>query len=265
MLSEGTSGGQNCRRTVPIVKLRPLWKPTACRAATYGLAIVLMFSGCASRRPAVNPPAPAPLPQTLPPGQQPTTQPPQGTTGVSVQYTEQGIASWYGAQFNGRRTSNGEIYNMFQYTAAHRTLPFGAVVQVTNLNNGKQVEVRINDRGPFVGNRVIDLSYSAAVAIGMIDTGTASVRLDVIAGPNPNIGFFGVQVGAFQLEQNATRLRDQLSTRYSPVTIATLELPDGVYYRVRVGRFPSQAAAQQLATEIHDQDAVVAFVVRLDN
>ena len=224
-----------------------------------------MLSGCASRRPAANPPAPAPVAQTLPPGQQPTVQPPQGPSGVSGQYTEQGIASWYGAQFNGRRTSDGEIYNMFQYTAAHRTLPFGAVVQVTNLNNGKQVEVRINDRGPFVGNRVIDLSYSAAVAIGMIGTGTAPVRLDVIAGPNPNIGFFAVQVGAFQLEQNATRLREQLSARYSPVTIATLDLPNGVYYRVRVGRFPSQAAAQQLATEIHDQDAVVAFVVRLDN
>lgn len=193
--------------------------------------------------------------------------PPQGTSGVSsqYQYTEQGTASWYGAQFNGRRTSDGEIYNMFQYTAAHRTLPFGAVVQVTNLNNGKQVEVRINDRGPFVGNRIIDLSYSAAVAIGMIGTGTAPVRLDVIAGPNPNIGFFAVQVGAFQLEQNATRLREQLSARYSPVTITTLDLPNGVFYRVRVGRFPSQAAAQALATEIQDQDAVVAFVVRLDN
>lgn len=223
---------------------------------------MLMFSGCASRRPAANPPAP--VPQTSPPGQ-PTLRPPQGTLGVSGQYTEQGIASWYGVPFNGRRTSDGEIYNMFQYTAAHRTLPFGAVVQVTNLNNGKQVEVRVNDRGPFVGNRVIDLSYSAAVAIGMIGTGTAPVRLDVIAGPNPNIGFFAVQVGAFQLEQNATRLRQQLSARYSPVTITTLDLPNGVYYRVRVGRFPSQPAAQQLATEIQGQDAVVAFVVRLDN
>ncbi|HKV27770.1 MAG TPA: septal ring lytic transglycosylase RlpA family protein, partial [Candidatus Acidoferrales bacterium] len=145
------------------------------------------------------------------------------------QYSEQGIASWYGVPFNGRRTSNGEIYNMFQYTAAHRTLPFGAVVHVTNLNNGKQVEVRINDRGPFVGNRIIDLSYSAAVAIGMIGTGTAPVHLDVIAGPNPNVGLFAVQVGAFQLEQNATRLREQLSARYSPVTIATLDLPNGVY------------------------------------
>ena len=265
VLSERTSGEKNCRRAVRVVKRRPLRVPFAYKVAEYGLAIVLMFSGCASRRPATNPPAPAPVQQTLPPAQQPTLRPPQGLSGMSNQYTEQGVASWYGAQFNGRRTSDGEIYNMFQYTAAHRTLPFGAVVQVTNLNNGKQVEVRINDRGPFVGNRVIDLSYSAAVAIGMIGTGTAPVRLDVIAGPNPNVGFFAVQVGAFQLEQNATRLREQLSARYSPVTVTTLELPNGVYYRVRVGRFPSQAAAQQLAAEIHDQDAVVAFVVRLDD
>jgi len=184
---------------------------------------------------------------------------------VAGQYTEQGMASWYGAQFNGRRTSDGEIYNMFQYTAAHRTLPFGTVVQVTNLNNGKQVDVRINDRGPFVANRIIDLSYAAAVAIGMIGTGTAPVRLDVVAGPNPNAGFFAVQVGAFQSEQSAEQLREQFSARYSPVTIAPLNSPNGVYYRVRVGRLPSEAAAQQLAAELHAQGQTVAIVVRLDN
>ncbi len=184
---------------------------------------------------------------------------------VPGQYTEQGVASWYGTQFNGRRTSDGEIYNMFQYTAAHRTLPFGAVVRVTNLSNGKEVEVRINDRGPFVANRIIDLSYSAAVAIGMIGTGTAPVRLDVVAGPNPNVGLFGVQVGAFQSEQNAERLREQLSERYAPVTITPLNLPNGVFYRVRVGRLPSEAAAQQLAAEVHAEGQPVALVVRLDN
>ena len=238
-----------------MVTLRSLYRSILCRLPVFVLAIVFVVTGCASRRSAPGPPASVPVPQTLTPGQ----------PGVSGQYTQQGMASWYGVPFNGRRTSNGEIYNMFQYTAAHRTLPFGAVVHVTNLNNGKQVEVRINDRGPFVGNRIIDLSYSAAVAIGMIGTGTAPVRLDVIAGPNPNVGFFAVQVGAFQLEQNAIRLREQLSARYSPVTIATLDLPGGVYYRVRVGRLPSEVAAQQLAAEIHEQDAVVAFVVRLDN
>lgn len=154
---------------------------------------------------------------------------------------------------------------MFMYTAAHRTLPFGAVVRVTNLNNGKQVEVRINDRGPFVANRIIDLSYSAAVAIGMIGTGTAPVRLDIVGGPNPNVGFFGVQVGAFAVEENAERLRDRLSTQYSPVTITPYDSPSGMFYRVRVGRLATQAAAQQLAQQLAEQDQFVAFVVRLDD
>lgn len=238
-----------------------------------GLAIALAVAGCAARRPATSVPVSAPAPQTAPPGQiptvpsQPSGAPPsvENAPAVPGQYTEQGVASWYGVPFNGRRTSNGEIYNMFQYTAAHRTLPFGAVVRVTNLSNGKQVEVRINDRGPFVANRIIDLSYSGAVAVGMIGTGTAPVRLDVVAGPNPNVGFFGVQVGAFQSEQSAERLREQLSERYSPVTIAPLNSPNGVFYRVRVGRLPSEAAAQQLAAEVHAEGQPVAFVVRLDN
>jgi len=234
-----------------------------------GLAVALAVAGCARRRSATSVPAPTPAPQTQIPGvpSPPSGAPPnvENAPAVPEQYTEQGIASWYGAQFNGRRTSDGEIYNMFQYTAAHRTLPFGAVVQVTNLNNGKQVDVRINDRGPFVANRIIDLSYAAAVAIGMIGTGTAPVRLNVVAGPNPNTGFFAVQVGAFQSEQSAEQLREQFSARYSPVTIAPLNSPNGVYYRVRVGRLPSEAAAQQLAAELHAEGQAVAIVVRLDN
>ena len=175
------------------------------------------------------------------------------------------MASWYGVPFNGRRTSNGEIYDMHQLTAAHRTLPFNAVVRVTNLTNGKEVNVRINDRGPFVANRVIDLSYSAAEAIGMVGPGTAEVRLDVVAGPDPNVGFFAVQVGAFQMEENAERLRQQLSARYAPVMIAEFDSPKGVYYRVRAGRLPSEAAAQELANRIQQQEDTVAFVVRLDD
>lgn len=234
--------------------------------STFCFALIL--AGCAHRRPATNPPA------SVPPAEQPSTAPPQQpgqapTIGPSpapaVPYTEQGVASWYGVPFNGRRTSDGEIYNMFMYTAAHRTLPFGAVVRVTNLNNGKQVEVRINDRGPFVANRIIDLSYSAAVAIGMIGTGTAPVRLDIVGGPNPNVGFFGVQVGAFAVEENAKRLRDRLSTQYSPVTITPYDSPSGMFYRVRVGRLATQAAAQQLAQQLAEQDQFVAFVVRLDD
>lgn len=154
---------------------------------------------------------------------------------------------------------------MFQYTAAHRTLPFGAIVRVTNLDNGKQTLVRVNDRGPFVANRIIDLSYAAAVALGMIGMGTASVRIDRVGGPNPDTGFFGVQVGAFQVEENAERLRDRLAAQYSPVTIATVETASGTFYRVRVGRAGSEEIAQALADRIERDEQLTSFVVRLDD
>jgi rare lipoprotein A len=233
------------------------------------IAVAFALSGCASRRPAANPPAATP--ESEPPAIQPQPSRPPAATHSTVppavpgEYTEQGVASWYGVPFNGRRTSNGEIYDMHQLTAAHRTLPFNAVVRVTNLSNGKQVNVRVNDRGPFVANRIIDLSYSAAEAIGMVGPGTAEVRLDVVAGPDPNVGFFGVQVGAFQIEENAERLQKQLSARYTPVTIAEFDSPNGVYYRVRAGRLPSEAAARELAAQIEQQENTVAFVVRLDD
>jgi rare lipoprotein A len=177
---------------------------------------------------------------------------------------EEGVASWYGFPFQGRRTSNGEIYEMHDFTAAHRTLPFNAVVRVKNLRNGKQTEVRINDRGPFVANRVIDLSLSAAQAIDMVGAGTAPVRLEIISGPNPHVGFFGVQVGAFQVQENAERLKAQLSAQYSPVSIAKYDSPNGLFYRVRVGRAPSEEAARQLAERLHTEEQLTAFVVRLD-
>ncbi len=137
-------------------------------------------------------------------------------------------------------------------------------MRVTNLTNGKQTEVRINDRGPFVGNRVIDLSYSAAQAIQMVGPGTASVRLEVIAGPDPRVGFFAVQVGAFLSQDNAERFRAQFAARY-PATIATYDSPNGVFFRVRVGRFPSEDAARQLATDLHSSQQLTTFVVRLDD
>ncbi|MGH9734639.1 MAG: septal ring lytic transglycosylase RlpA family protein [Candidatus Acidiferrales bacterium] len=183
---------------------------------------------------------------------------------ISGAFVENGVASWYGPGFDGHRTSNGEVYDMHQFTAAHRTLPFNSVIRVTNLTNGKQTEVRINDRGPFVGNRIIDLSYAAAQAIGMVGSGTASVRLEVVTGTNPSAGFFGVQVGAFLRPENAERLKVQLETRYSPVDVVAFDSPTGVFYRVRVGHFDTETSARQLATQLHDTDQFTTFVVRLD-
>jgi len=228
------------------------------------LLIVILagiIAGCARRQPAVNPPAPTPA-RSAPVISRPV---PSRQGALPGEFTEEGIASWYGVPFDGRRTSDGEVYNMHEFTAAHRTLPFNAVVRVTNVSNGRHVDVRINDRGPFVANRIIDLSYSAAEAIGMVGPGTARVRLDLIGGPDPNVGFFGVQVGAFQLEQNARRLQERLNARYAPVSIAEFQSENGVFYRVRAGRLPSEAAARELANEIEAQEHMTALVVRLDN
>ena len=212
------------------------------------------------------PPSPVPVPSApAPPIGVPSGPPPpvERQPAVPGQWVEEGTASWYGPTFDGHRTSNGETYDMHQFTAAHRTLPFNAVVRVTNLTNGKQTEVRINDRGPFVGNRVIDLSLSAAQAIQMVGPGTASVRLEVIAGPDPRTGVFAVQVGAFLSQENAERFRAQFAARY-PATMATFDSPNGLFYRVRVGRFPSEDAAHQLAADLHATQQLTTFVVRLD-
>jgi rare lipoprotein A len=153
---------------------------------------------------------------------------------------------------------------MHEFTAAHRTLPFGAVVRVTNLRNGKQTQVRINDRGPFVADRVIDLSLSAAQAIEMVGTGTSQVRLEVIAGPNSVAGVFAVQIGAFVKQENAQNLKVQMEARNLPVAIVTFDSANGLLYRVRVGRLATEEAANQLAAQLHSTDQFTTFVVRLD-
>jgi rare lipoprotein A len=174
------------------------------------------------------------------------------------------VASWYGVPFNGRKASSGETFDMNQFVAAHRTLPFGSVVRVTNLNNGMHTEVRIIDRGPFVEGRTIDLSLAAAHAIDMVGTGVAPVRLELISSPSPLNGAFSVQVGAFQQRQNADRLQADLSRRY-PVFVQDYDAPDGHFYRVRVGRVATQQAAERFAAQLTRERGFHTFVVRLDD
>jgi len=168
-------------------------------------------------------------------------------------FRERGMASWYGKKFHGRKTASGEIYNMHALTAAHRTLPLGTHVRTHNLNNNKMVDVRINDRGPFVRGRVIDLSYEAAKRIGLIGPGTAQVeivalgsveerevngkvQLSLVPG-DYSVGDFTVQVGAFKDKENAVRLRNKLAPAYEDAHIVLYESPEGsTFYRVRVGR-----------------------------
>jgi peptidoglycan lytic transglycosylase len=179
-------------------------------------------------------------------------------------FVQTGTASWYGVPFHGRRAANGEIFDMNSLVAAHRTLPFGTMLRVTNLNNGRDVQVRVIDRGPFVGDRIIDLARAAAVALDMIGTGTAPVRIEWLSGPNPEVGEFTVQIGAFTERANAERLRDRLRERYQPIFIQDYDAPTGHFYRVRVGQAPNQAAAQQLALRLQASDGFLTFVTRLD-
>lgn len=153
--------------------------------------------------------------------------------------TQEGVASWYGPGFHGNKTSSGEVYDQFDLTAAHRTLPLGTRVAVTHLATGKTVEVRINDRGPFVDDRVIDLSYAAARQLGLVGPGTGRVRLQVLGGASADlpVARYAVQVGAFSDAGNAERLRRQLTGSFEEVYVSTLESGSSRYYRVRLGRY----------------------------
>ncbi|MGB8476291.1 MAG: septal ring lytic transglycosylase RlpA family protein [Candidatus Acidiferrum sp.] len=243
-----------------------------------------LLAGCGARHVTANPPpsqpspaspetiesskratdvGPEPAPATVSPSPRrsraPAAPAPEG-------YTEEGNASWYGVPFDGRRASNGEIYDMDKLTAAHRTLPFGTMVRVTNLNNGKSTVVRITDRGPFVENRIIDLSRAAARQIDSVGPGVVPVRVEVITpGVDPTAGYFTVQVGAFRDPANAQRLRDRLNLSYSPIFIQQYDSPDGTYYRVRVGKISGEDAARQFGEKLRDREGFTPFVVRLDD
>ena len=252
-----------------------------------GLACSLLVAGCGSRhvtaggQPAPSPPSTA-SPDTIestkrstdaepppaparPPGAPAPKRGKPSQTPAPAGYIEEGNASWYGVPFNGRRASNGEIYDMYKLTAAHRTLPFETMVRVTNLNNGKSTTVRITDRGPFVDNRIIDLSLAAAREIDSVGPGVVHVRVEVLTqGIDPTGGFFTVQIGAFKDQGNAQRLRDRMNLSYSPIFIQQYDSPDGIFYRVRVGKVSGEDAARQLGEQLRTREAVTPIVVRLD-
>jgi rare lipoprotein A len=165
---------------------------------------------------------------------------------------EVGTASWYGPGFHGNRTSSGEIYDQNELTAAHPTLPLGTQVAVTNLQNGRTVEVRVNDRGPFAKGRSIDLSYAAARSIGMIGPGTVPVRIAVLGAEPAQVvaAAYTIQVGAFVDRNNALRLKDTLDTRFAGAYIAMQNSESGRYYRVRLGRFKQRDAAVAFARSV---------------
>lgn len=189
-------------------------------------------------------------------------------------WNETGIASWYGIPYHGRRAANGEIYDMNQLTAAHRTLPFGSMVRVTSETNGKSVTVRITDRGPFVDGRIIDLSREAARRIDMIGPGIMQVRLELAglaetragtplpSAPAIDQGTFAVQVGLFNDKTRAEKLKASLEKRYRSVDLVPRE-GERIQWRVLVGNVPTQTDAEALAGILR-QKTGEAEVVRRD-
>ncbi|MBA3030159.1 MAG: septal ring lytic transglycosylase RlpA family protein [Desulfobacteraceae bacterium] len=191
-------------------------------------------------------------------------------------YKERGLASWYGRDFHGRRTSNGETYNMFAMTAAHKTLPLGTFVRIQNLDNDKTIVVRVNDRGPFVRGRIIDLSYTAARELDVVGPGTA--RVEVVALETPDLsgtpskpslnhpdlymtGNFSIQVGSFSTRQNALTLKSRMDDLNQDVRIMEYNDGERTFYRVWVGRLKTMDQAKKSEAALIQKGYDNAFVV----
>jgi rare lipoprotein A len=194
-------------------------------------------------------------------------------------FAQKGKASWYGKKFHGRKTANGERYDMYGLSAAHKTLPLGTYVRVDNLDNGRKLDVRLNDRGPFVQGRIIDLSYGAAKKLGVLGPGTANVKVTALgsrvattqstgskkAAYQPvdwNKGRFTFQVGAFSDPNNAERYKSKLDSLYKNAHITSYFHPDhGKLYGVRIGLTTSYKQALEFKTALRQKGFTGAFTI----
>jgi len=167
----------------------------------------------------------------------------------ALPWVQYGVASWYGVPFHGRLTANGERYNMYNMSAAHQHAPLGIHAIVTHLETGRMIRVRINDRGPFVKGRVIDLSYGAASHLGMIETGLAPVKIEFLPTTQPRLTFI-VQAGAYQDPHNAKRAEQALRVHYSNIRISAQTHAGQRFYRIHIGPFATRAEAEQVNRQL---------------
>jgi rare lipoprotein A len=177
-------------------------------------------------------------------------------------YRETGMASWYGRDFEGRTTASGEVFDQNGISAAHRTLPLGTVLSITNLDTNKSIKVRINDRGPFVKGRVLELSLGAAKELGFASQGTARVKIESLE-PVRDQAVYTVQAAVFAEEENAKTLKARLQRKYETVYILSYESNVGKFYRVRVGAYSSEEKAERIAGKL-TLDGLEPVVVRKD-
>jgi rare lipoprotein A len=239
------------------------------RGRVFAIALMMFVAACASgpREKPVPPPDISKVPEPVPRAEPRSARgnPPfyealgkrYFVMANAVGYVERGVASWYGPGFHAANTSNGEKYDMYGMTAAHKTLPLPSYVQVTNLQNGRSVVVRVNDRGPFKEGRIIDLSRTAAERLDMVRDGTAFVEVRAITpGAEPAPAAKGsqlyVQAGAFSSEANANRLRDQLKAQGEESSFVRRDtVGNRVFYRVRIGPVPSVQEFDSIVARLH--------------
>ena len=260
------------------------------------LLAALLLAGCgAERAPRITaadrqPPPPRKIapPQKVQPGERiPATQRPYEIDGKTYYpipsaqgFEEEGVASWYGPDFHGRRTSCGETYDMHGLTAAHKTLPMHTWLLVKNLENDREVTVRVNDRGPFSKGRIVDLTRTAADSLGFIGRGTARVRITALgeaetyrvgeetrqkfkAHPNFQSGEFYVQIGSFADENNARRLQERMTGQGVRATVRTFDRGDRLFFRVQVSAGNNLQNAREMEKEMEQSGFPDAFVVAL--
>lgn len=270
------------------------WPRRVPGGGSAAIAIALFVSGCghhhrtASRTPPTAPPvaetypaspprpspAPPPSASSLPPGRiPPTPLPPGGVSAADIRFvnthppllTEVGLATWYTAPYRGRRAANGEVFDDSALTAAHRTLPMGSLVVVTNLATGQWSAMRISDRGPFVEGRIVDLTVAAAKATGVYRKGIVRVRLDVYQTPKPieSGGRWCVQIGAFHSERQAIKLKLQLLNRYPDASVIEFPGQESSYWvRIRP-QGDNRGQAELIARQLRPAEGE-AFLTRLD-
>jgi rare lipoprotein A len=232
----------------------------------------LMLIGCSHHHPhpvASAPPAlrPVPVPRTTPAAEPPSVVSSDDAEFVASHrpiYTEEGVASWYGPPYHNRQGANGKTFDQNAMTAAHRTLPMGSLIVVTNEKTGQSAVMRVTDRGPFVQGRVLDLSMGSAKATGVYRAGLAPVRIDVYETPRPIDagGRWCVQIGAFEHEHKAEKLRDELEREYDSAQVIDFEGPTGYWVRIRP-HDDNREQAESIQRRLRPAEGD-AYLVRLD-
>jgi rare lipoprotein A len=229
----------------------------------------LLLTGCSKHKNASNkqvPPPPTVTPAPAPPAPITSKSAPETTVSPKAKpiYVETGLASWYGPPYHNHKGANGEIYNQNALTAAHRTIPLNSMVRVTNETTKHTVIVRITDRGPFIEDRIIDLSLAAAKAVDVWQPGTAMVKVEVLSAPAPidEGGRWCVQIGAFQSEHEARKLKEKLQEHYTGADVIQFTGPTGEWVRIRP-EGDDKRRAQEVAAKTHVKEGGV-FLVRMD-